>query len=124
MKKLDLNDIKNGVLVNEKTTETLEFVLHGEKVSIDVVIASLSYEDTEQYYAAMREGNIEKVSADWIAKSLVNEQGERIFTAKEVKKCFSNSLMNSVIERILSLNVLATETLDNGDDDSGKKNES
>lgn len=123
MKKFNLDDIKNGVLTSEKTTETLEFLLHGEKVQVEVMICSLSYEDTEQFYEAMRKGELEKVSADWISKALVNEQGERIFTATEVKKCFSVHLMNSVIERILSLNILPKEILNEDEEESEKKNE-
>lgn len=123
MKKIDLNDIKQGALLGEAKTETLEFMLHGEKVSVDVRIVQLSYAQTAPYYQALQNGELEKVAAEWVAQSLVDDDGKTLFTAQQVKDNFSYNLLNSAIERILSLNVLATEVLNEDEEDAEKKNE-
>lgn len=123
MKKIDLNDIKQGALLGEAKTETLEFMLHGEKVSVDVRIVQLSYAQTAPYYQALQNGELEKVAAEWVAQSLVDGEGKQLFTTQQVKDNFSYNLLNSAIERILSLNVLATEVLNEDEEDAEKKNE-
>lgn len=123
MKKFALDEIKQGALLAIPTAETLEFILHGEKVAVDVHIAQLSYAQTSSYYQAMQKGELESVAPEWVAKSLVDEKGETLFTVQDVKEKFSRSLLDSAIERILKLNVLDKETLDEDGDDE-KKSES
>lgn len=109
MKKLTLSDIQNGALLSEAKAETIEFVLQGEMVAVDVWIKPLSYQETEQYYQQLRDGNVESIAPEWIAKSIVDEEGKTVFKAAQVRQLFNQQLMNAVLNKIFQLNTLAVD---------------
>lgn len=117
MKKIDFDAIKKGSLLDDIQQVTVEFVHNSEKFSIDAHIKPLSYAKTANYFKAMEQGELADVTAEWVADSVCNEKGEKLFSKEEVENQFSHSLTIALLNQILHFNYLPKEVVD---DELGK----
>ncbi len=100
--KINLNDIKNGSLVNETFNKTVEFISKGETCSVDVNIKQLPFSVTDPIYKKLHDDESTAVS-ELIALSLVDDNEQTIFTPEQVTANFTQSLANALIDAILGL---------------------
>ena len=88
MSKLSLKDIKNGSLISNIRDVTIEFPLpDGEIGEVDVRIKELAFAESERFRKRLGEQD-DSVIPEWIAKSLVDEDGKVMFTKKQVEDNF------------------------------------
>ncbi len=106
MKKLNLNDIKKGKLVGKIHDKTVKFFNQGEECSVDIRIKQLPFAKSEPLYARLQSENdepSENLVAEWIAQTLVDDNGDLQFTVDEVKNNFIQPLANVTFNAILGL---------------------
>lgn len=100
MSKLSLKDIKNGSLISNIRDVTIEFPLpDGEIGEVDVRIKELAFAESERFRKRLGEQD-ESVIPEWIAKSLVDEDGKVMFTKKQVEDNFIQALANAIFDEI------------------------
>ena len=100
MSKLSLKDIKNGSLISNIRDVTIEFPLpDGEIGEVDVRIKELAFAESERFRKRLGEQD-ESVIPEWIAKSLVDEDGKVMFTKKQVEDNFIHPLANAIFDEI------------------------
>lgn len=100
MSKLSLKDIKNGSLISNIRDVTIEFPLpDGEIGEVDVRIKELAFAESERFRKRLAEQD-ESVIPEWIAKSLVDEDGKVMFTKKQVEDNFIHPLANAIFDEI------------------------
>ena len=100
MSKLSLKDIKNGSLISNIRDVTIEFPLpDGEIGEVDVRIKELAFAESERFRKRLGEQD-ESVIPEWIAKSLVDEDGKVMFTKKQVEDNFIHSLAHAIFDEI------------------------
>ena len=100
MSKLSLKDIKNGSLISNIRDVTIEFPLpDGEIGEVDVRIKELAFAESERFRKRMGEQD-DSVIPEWIAKSLVDEDGKVMFTKKQVEDNFIHPLANAIFDEI------------------------
>lgn len=103
MAKLNLQDIKDGALVNKSHLVTVEFVTMDEEVaSVEVQLKQLPYIETEKLHKRLAD-NDNSVIAEWVAKSIINDEGKPEFTKKQVEELFSGELVTAVFNQILKV---------------------
>lgn len=100
IKKLNLNDIKKGSLVDEVRERNVEFVHNGDHYNVDIKIKTLPYIETQSLFSRWDLGRGEDVAAEWISKALVNDKGELEFTKEEVEENFVQPMVNVIFEQI------------------------
>ena len=106
MSKLSLKDIKNGSLISNIRDVTIEFPLpDGEIGEVDVRIKELAFAESERFRKRLGEQD-EAVIPEWIAKSLVDEDGKVMFTKKQVEDNFIHPLANAIFNEIYGTNSL------------------
>lgn len=98
MSKLLLSDIKAGSLVSEIREETVEFYHKGELFEVDLLLKTLPFIETESLHKRMN--NEEDVAAEWISKTLVDEDGKQQFTQQQVEKNFIQPLAVAVFDKV------------------------
>lgn len=98
IKKLNLSDIKKGSLVDEIKDVTVEFVHNCQEYSVDIRIKTLPFIETESLFA--RWAKDESVTAEWISKALVDEEGNLQFTEKEVDENFVQPMVIAIFEKV------------------------
>lgn len=100
MSKLSLKDIKNGSLISNIRDVTIEFPLpDGEIGEVDVRIKELAFAESERFRKRLGERD-DSVIPEWIAKSLVDEDGKVMFTKKQVEDNFIQALANAIFDEI------------------------
>ena len=100
MSKLSLKDIKNGSLISNIRDVTIEFPLpDGEIGEVDVRIKELAFAESERFRKRLGEQD-DSVIPEWIAKSLVDEDGKAMFTKKQVEDNFIQALANAIFDEI------------------------
>ena len=100
MSKLSLKDIKNGSLISNIRDVTIEFPLpDGEIGEVDVRIKELAFAESERFRKRLNEQD-DSVIPEWIAKSLVDEDGKVMFTKKQVEDNFIHPLANAIFDEI------------------------
>lgn len=100
MSKLSLKDIKNGSLISNIRDITIEFPLpDGEIGEVDVRIKELAFAESERFRKRLGEQD-DSVIPEWIAKSLVDEDGKVVFTKKQVEDNFIQALANAIFDEI------------------------
>lgn len=100
MSKLSLKDIKNGSLISNIRDVTIEFPLpDGEIGEVDVRIKELAFAESERFRKRLGEQD-DSVIPEWIAKSLVDEDGKVMFTKKQVEDNFIHPLANAIFDEI------------------------
>ena len=100
MSKLSLKDIKNGSLISNIRDVTIEFPLpDGEIGEVDVRIKELAFAESERFRKRLGEQD-DSVIPEWIAKSLVDEDGKVMFTKKQVEDNFIQALANAIFDEI------------------------
>lgn len=100
MSKLSLKDIKNGSLISNIRDVTIEFPLpDGEIGEVDVRIKELAFAESERFLKRLGEQD-DSVIPEWIAKSLVDEDGKVMFTKKQVEDNFIQALANAIFDEI------------------------
>ena len=100
MSKLSLKDIKNGSLISNIRDITIEFPLpDGEIGEVDVRIKELAFAESERFRKRLGEQD-DSVIPEWIAKSLVDEDGKVMFTKKQVEDNFIQALANAIFDEI------------------------
>ena len=100
MSKLSLKDIKNGSLISNIRDVTIEFPLpDGEIGEVDVRIKELAFAESERFRHRLGEQD-DSVIPEWIAKSLVDEDGKVMFTKKQVEDNFIHPLANAIFDEI------------------------
>ena len=100
MSKLSLKDIKNGSLISNIRDVTIEFPLpDGEIGEVDVRIKELAFAESERFRKRLGEQD-DSVIPEWIAKSLVDEEGKVMFTKKQVEDNFIQALANAIFDEI------------------------
>ena len=100
MSKLSLKDIKNGSLISNIRDVTIEFPLpDGEIGEVDVRIKELAFAESERFRKRLGEQD-DSVIPEWIAKSLVDEDGKVMFTKKQVEDNFIHPLATAIFDEI------------------------
>lgn len=100
MSKLSLKEIKNGSLISNIRDLTIEFPLpDGEIGEVDVRIKELAFAESERFRKRLGEQD-DSVIPEWIAKSLVDEDGKVMFTKKQVEDNFIQALANAIFDEI------------------------
>ena len=100
MSKLSLKDIKNGSLISNIRDVTIELPLpDGEIGEVDVRIKELAFAESERFRKRLGEQD-ESVIPEWIAKSLVDEDGKVMFTKKQVEDNFIHPLATAIFDEI------------------------
>ena len=100
MSKLSLKDIKNGSLISNIRDVTIEFPLpDGEIGEVDVRIKELAFAESERFRKRLGEQD-DSVIPEWIAKSLVDEDGKVMFTKKQIEDNFIQALANAIFDEI------------------------
>lgn len=100
MSKLSLKDIKNGSLISNIRDVTIEFPLpDGEIGEVDVRIKELAFAESERFRKRLGEQD-DSVIPEWIAKSLIDEDGKVMFTKKQVEDNFIQALANAIFDEI------------------------
>lgn len=103
MAKLNLQDIKDGALVNKNHIVTVEFLtMDDEPASVEVQLKQLPYAETERLHKRLAD-NDSNVVAEWVAKSIVNDEGKPEFTKKQVDELFSTELVAAIFDQILKV---------------------
>lgn len=103
MAKLNLQDIKDGTLVNKSHLVTVDFVTMDEEMaSIEVQLKQLPYIETEKLHKRLAD-NDSSVISEWVSKSIVNDEGKPEFTKKQVDELFSGELVTAVFNQILKV---------------------
>lgn len=104
MAKLSLQDIKGGSLVSQIREVAVEFMLpDGDIGSVDIRIKQLPFVETEALHKRLAEKD-KDVVPEWIAKTLVDEDGKPAFTPKQVKDNFIQSLTGAVFDEVIGSN--------------------
>lgn len=104
MAKLSIEDIRQGQLVNKIRVTTIEFItMDEEKASVEVQLKPLSFAETDKLHKRLGDGD-EKVLAEWVAKSIVKDDGKPEFTADQVNKLFSRELVIALMDEIMLMN--------------------
>ena len=103
MAKLSLQDIKDGTLVNKNHIVTVEFLtMDDEPASVEVQLKQLPYAETERLHKRLAD-NDSNVVSEWVAKSIVNDEGKPEFTKKQVDELFSAELVAAIFDQILKV---------------------
>ena len=122
MSKLSLKDIKNGSLISNIRDVTIEFPLpDGEIGEVDVRIKELAFAESERFRKRLGEQD-DSVIPEWIAKSLVDEDGKVMFTKKQVEDNFIHPLANAIFDEIFGAKSLK-KYLDKKAEAEGKSQE-
>ena len=122
MSKLSLKDIKNGSLISNIRDVTIEFPLpDGEIGEVDVRIKELAFAESERFRKRLGEQD-DSVIPEWIAKSLVDEDGKVMFTKKQVEDNFIHPLANAIFDEIYGAKSLK-KYLDKKSEAEGKSQE-
>lgn len=98
IKKISLADVKKGSMVGEIHEKTVEFVHNGEQMSVDIRVQTLPFCITEDLFK--RWNNEEDVVAEWISKSLVDDEGNPQFTQEEVESKFVQGLAAAIFDEV------------------------
>lgn len=101
MAKLNLNEIIQGSLVNSTHPKTIEFKHNGKVETVDIVLKQLPYAITEPLFNRLNKGD--DVVAEWIAASLVDDDGKPYLTKKQVAENFTQTLAAAVFNAILGI---------------------
>ena len=100
MSKLSLKDIKNGSLISIIRDVIIQFPLpDGEIGEVDVRIKELAFAESERFRKRLGEQD-DSVIPEWIAKSLVDEDGKVMFTKKQVEDNFIHPLATAIFDEI------------------------
>ena len=103
MSKLSLSDIKNGGLVHKTHLVTVEFLtLEDDPASVEIQLKQLPYVQTEKLHKRFAEDD-PKVVSEWIAQSIVDDDGNPEFTAKQVDELFSGELVKAILDQIFKV---------------------
>ena len=99
--KMNLSEIIGGSLVNSTHPKTVSFKHNGKDETVDIVIKQLPYAVTEPLYNRLNKGD--DVVAEWIAASLVDDDGKTYLTKKQVAENFTQTLAAAVFNAILGI---------------------
>lgn len=103
-KKLNLADIKAGVLVNKPEKITVEIMVSGELHEFETHIKIMDYSTA---IAQMRANQENKEGlASILADCIVDEHGNAVFTEDEIRKYFNKYLIDALWEKIIKKNFL------------------
>lgn len=125
MKKILLSEIKSGSLIGKLEKVSVSILMNGEACEFDTNIKPFSYSTAIENMKAFEQEK--EALAGIIASSLYDDEGEKIFTADEVRNSFSQALTNAVWMKILEVNGLgkkAKEENSNQIQNSSAKSES
>ena len=101
MAKFLLSDIKDGQLVTKSRLVTVKFMTADDiEAKVDVQLKQLPYAETDKLHKRLGEQD-ETVVAEWIAKSIVKDDGKPEFTAKQVNELFSRELVMAIMDEIM-----------------------
>ena len=104
MKKISLEEIKSGVLIGKPIAITVQIKLDDQDAEFDTFIKPFSYDTA---VAQMRAYGENKESlAGILASCICNENGELEFTEQDVRQHFSQSLVDSLWEKIHEVNIM------------------
>lgn len=104
MKKLTLDEIKAGVLVKGLEKVTVQLKVEGEDAEFDTFVKPFSYATAVAQLKAY--GEDKEALAGVLASCLCDETGGLIFTEDDVRKHFSQSLVDAIWEKVYDVNFL------------------
>ncbi|WP_407410763.1 phage tail assembly chaperone family protein, TAC [Acinetobacter sp.] len=99
--KLTLDAIIQGSLVKAVHAKTVAFKHNGKTETVDIQIKQLPYAITEPLFTRLNKG--EDVVSEWIALSLVDDEGKNYLSKKQIESNFTQSLAREVFNAIIGI---------------------
>ena len=104
MKKIDIAQIKAGVLISKPQPVTVPIKFNGEDAEFSTFIKPYSYATTVAKLRAF--GEQKEALAGILAASICDEEGNLQFTEDEVRKNFSHDLAEAIWNQVVNVNAL------------------
>ena len=104
MKKLNIEQIKKGILVGKPVQVTVQIKLDGGDAEFETHIKPFSYETAVANLRAF--GEQKEALAGILASCICDEKGTQAFTEAEIRQHFNQSLVDALWAKVIEINVL------------------
>lgn len=122
MKKLSIDQIKNGELIGKPEPITVEIKINGEDCEFDTHIMPFSYKTA---VAQMRAYGAEKEAlAGILASVIVDDGGTAVFTEDDIRENFNQALVDAIWQKVVEINMLGKKSTSMPKTSSSLKSES
>jgi len=108
MKKLSIEQIKNGELIGKPEFVAIKVKLNGEDREFETYILPFSYQTAVAQMQAY--GEKKEALAGILASVICDKKGNLIFTEDDIREKFNQALVDAIWSEVVSINMLGKKS--------------